>query len=335
MVWGLAWDPDGSRLLSGSFGGPQDQTILVWEGPRPVGPAAETALTFPARLNRLAFSPTGHSAVAAGFDGSLYVWDGDAGGAPTAVPAHDGEMVFGLAFSPDGARYATAAWDRSVRVFDAASHRQLHRLGLDWNGQAVAFSPDGRILAAAEWNGQVSLWDPHTGAKDRDLVGQLDLGYPATSLAFSPDGKWLAAGSADRTATVWRCDGWKKAATLKGHRGSVACVEFDPTSQRLVTGSWDGEVWVWDLQGTVLRRLPGHANRVNDLAFSSDGRWLATGSEDKRVRLFDWTRPEAPPTTFEHRGPVWGVAFHPDGRHLASAGWDKAVRYWALPDRSR
>ncbi|MGH3844617.1 MAG: caspase, EACC1-associated type [Pseudonocardiaceae bacterium] len=161
--------------------------------------------------------------------------------------------------------------------------------------RGVAFSPDGRLLATASADNTARLWSPATGAHLRTLTGH---DCPVQGVAFSSDGRLLATASADNTARLW-----------------------DPaTGQHLHT-----------LTGSSFERpVPGLAvgGGVTAVAFSPDGRLLATASHDNEVCLWDPATGQHLRTLTGHDGPVWGVAFSPDGRLLATSGEDNTARLW-------
>ncbi|MFM7426527.1 MAG: NB-ARC domain-containing protein [Elainella sp.] len=155
------------------------------------------------------------------------------------------------------------------------------------------------------------------------------------SVAFSPDGKWLAAGESNGTIQIWEVATGCKQMTLRQHRSWVWAVVFaphpgDPEQQILVSASDDYQIKLWDLQtGDCLRTLTGHQRSVNTLALSPDGQWIASGSLDTTIRLWNLRQPDQPPRVLAGHGQrVWSVTFSPSGRTLASASEDHTVKLW-------
>ncbi|KAG9086618.1 hypothetical protein FS749_003521 [Ceratobasidium sp. UAMH 11750] len=111
----------------------------------------------------------------------------------------------------------------------------------------------------------------------------------------------------------------------------VLCVAFSPNSRRIVSGSDDGTVRIWDAEtgDPVLEPLKGHTRGVNSVAFSPNGRWIASGSDDETIRLWDAETGEARlGPLLGHSGWVWSVAFSLDGRRIVSGSSDRTVHIW-------
>lgn len=287
-VTGVAFSPNGRLLAAASS---VDDNIRLWD----VATHRQLGTPFTASTDVLtvAFSPDGRTLAGGTSSGTILLWDVATHRQLGAGLTGHTDAVLSVAFSPDGRTLASASNDHTIRIWDVATHRQL---GIPLTGntdavQSVAFSPDGRILASAGADGTIRLWDP-TDRAYRELGTPLTVPTGSVlSVAFSPDGRTVAAASSD---TVWLWD-----AATRGQLGNPLTV---PTAAQNVAP-------------------PG----VKSVAFSADGRILATASDD--VRLWDVaTHRQIGGPLAGGTGQLAGVAFSPDGRRLASAGAD--LRLW-------
>ncbi len=230
--------------------------------------------------------------------------------------------VQSVAYSQDGRRLASGGYDGTVRVWDAVSGEHVHTLGNHPKSVGcVAFSPDGKHLAAVS-DRTVVIWDAASGERWRALE------YPTSQVGgvtFSPDGSQLATVVED-AVVVWSvAQGF---AVCRLEVPAVQSVAFSPDGQRLVVGRKD-IVEVWDLfRREAGQPLRGHTGSVYCVAWSPDGRWLASGGRDRTVKVWEAACGKAVFTCRGHTGHVVCVAFSPNSQRLASASMDTTVKLW-------
>ena len=156
-----------------------------------------------------------------------------------------------------------------------------------------------------------------------------------TSAAFAPDGQWFTTVGDDGIAHLWDPENGRERLAIK-HGAAIHSVAVSPDGQTLATAGADGKVRLFkSADGTAVHTLSGHEDRVLGAAFSpQDGRWLATCSRDRTVRVWDVaTGREAPGSPLRgHSWWVWSVAFSADQKQLVSAGQDGKVLVWSFGD---
>lgn len=361
----LAFSPDGTKLVTGGAHPPKPGHLEVWD----LATGKETLkLRGISGVRGVAFSPTGTTFATGDFAGTIILRDPATGQVQSVVRGHN-NGVNGLAFSPDGKLLASAGLDRTVKVWDVRvapnlplqQRRELRgHTGMVFG---VAFFPDGQTLVSCSDDRTARIWDLTNGKEKVALIGHQDA---IESVAVSPDGKLVATAGWDQTVRLWDAAIGQARGVLQESNGRVYAVAFSPTSPVLACASLDGTVSLWDLQtqqrlrnldqkpgpqqraglvgllGSVQGQGPlltaasldldgkgAHSAAVWTLAFSPDGKSLATGGSDNLARVWDLATfrnvkslvTGTPPVT-----PLQALACSPDGRTVAIAAADRTVQ---------
>jgi len=231
-------------------------------------------------------------------DGVAQVWDVTNQRFIQEVFKHENHAIYSAIFSPDSKLLATASEDKTVRVWDITSGKEIYRLQHDYPVYSVTFSRDGKYLATADGEGadpltqkpgtgNVRLWDAHTGREVKPLAP----GGAGISAVFSPNGRYLAAATGANIATVWEVPGGQVIQRLP-HGGNVWAVQFSPDNRYLATGSGDENAHIWDIFSGQEVTRSRHETVVQSVAFSPDGKQLASGSLDNTTRTLRFWRRE-------------------------------------------
>jgi WD40 repeat protein/tRNA A-37 threonylcarbamoyl transferase component Bud32/Tfp pilus assembly protein PilF len=279
------------------------------------------------------------------------LWDLASGQPLASLPV--GTDVRSVAFSPDGQLLAAGGGAVGqtgiVRLWDVATKSEKATLS-DFAEPvlAVAFAPDGKTLAtgttalehgwgnpltrliwakAGPRTGQVKIWDVEKATTLVTCDGQTG---GILSLAFSPDGTTLAAGGWDASLRLWHAESGQSQSTPMGFASYVWSVAFAPNGQLIAGGGkWDGRPELKTLLGSAETTVPSaHTAGITSIAFSADGKMLATASWDRTVRLKNVATGEELHTFKGHTSYVSSVAFSPDGEYLATGSWDGTVKIW-------
>jgi WD40 repeat protein len=275
------------------------------------------------------FAPDGKTLAVTEGHQELYLYD-PATGKERPLPGR-GERVLGAAaFSPDGKRLVTARSGHKqpgsiprdspidLVLWDVATGKRLASVPGHGGTIDVAFAPHGKSFATVDGSVSIRLWDAATCREWPRFTGHAG---PVTALAFTPAGRGLFSSSADRTIRLWDTERPGERAVLPGHENAVMSLSLTADGKTLASGGLDGTVRLWDVATRKGRTLASRHGSVSCVAFSPDGRTLATGDRGRggtggTLRLWDW-RAGKELHRRDDQGGAHCLSFAPDGKTLA------------------
>jgi len=235
--------------------------------------------------------------------------------------------VNSVTFSPDGQVIASGSDDLTIKLWDAATGKQLRSLSGHTDGvRSVAFSPDGKVVASGSGDITIRLWDAATGRQLRSLKAATSI----DSVIFRPDGKVLASCGA-QAIQLWDAATGAPLSSFGEQTDSIGSMAFCPDWKVIVSGdNYDRWVKLWDVAtGKPLITLEDYMmnGARSTVAFSPDGKVIASGdSFSKTIKLWDAA------TGKQLRliaSAVWPIVFSPDGKTLAGgSSVDGTIKLW-------
>jgi WD40 repeat protein len=238
-----------------------------------------------------------------------------------AAFAHQ-DVVYATVFSRDGRRILTASWDKTAKLWDAASGKLLTSFAHQGSVNAAVFSPDGARILTASSDKTAKLWDAASGK----LLAAFAHQGPVNAAAFSPDGTYIVTAGADKTARLWEAASGKLLAAF-AHQDAVNDAAFSPDGTYIVTASADKTAKLWGAASGQVVTSFGHQGIVYHAAFSPDGAQILTASRDRTAKLWEAASGKLL-ASFEHQDTVSTAVFSPDGTQILTASWDKTAKLW-------
>jgi WD40 repeat protein len=329
-VWAVACSPDGSKIVSGLANG----LLRVWDSQTSAGLA--TLEGHSEKVNSVAFSPDGAQLVSGSNDCSIRIWDMRLNEVISILPTHghpvtavlQSPAVTSVAFSPDGRQVVFGSCDKTVRIWDVQSTKEIALLqGHHEEVLSVSFSPDGALVASGSADGTMWVWDMQTPPPVVYIPEDTNR-EPTHAIAISPNGVRLVS-TAGKLGRVWDMQTRREIAVLDGHTDIIWVVAFSPDSNglRIVTGSRDKTVRVWYTQtGQELAKFSVN-NRPSAVALSADGSRVVVGMDNARMPVWDVLSGEQLALLVGHRDEMSAVALSPDGLRVVSRS-TKTTRLW-------
>ena len=334
----LAFSPDGHILASGTYPnmamGGDSAAIHLWDVI-----ARKEIRQFPAHdmlVTGVAFSPDGKTLASSGSDVAIRLWDVATGREINPSSAHR-SGVTRLIVSPADGSIITGGYDCTIRRWDPATGSELGRVGVHSRPiHDLAIAPGGQVLLSSSLDGIVQLWDVSTGREVHRLSNGQG-GRRAAGLAFAPDGRIATAGG-----KIWEVATGLELAMLQDDQGKSfipwlsGTVLFTPDGKGLISAGGDARLWDANT-GRKIRSITAPDLRINSIALSPDGRFLAGSIEnDRTIRLWHVASGREVERLVGHQDLSYALAFSPDSRLMASGAGDytrstdRSMRVWEL-----
>ena len=317
-IFSISFNPNGSVLatggwgqMSGFLGISNEYPIRLWSAN--TKQLLETFQGHTDDVTSLAFSPDGSILASGSRDDTIHVWYVNTGELLETFQRHSDDVT-SVVFSPDGRTLASGSEDDTIRLWNV--ELELDTGPILWDletGQQVANTRE-------EVNNTQQLLKIFEGHKDK-----------VNSITFSPDGRTLASGSVDGTVRLWDVNTGQETRTITTDNDSVESLVFSPDAMMLAGGT-SAALYLWDANtGQLLKRLQEkqhYFDDVADIAFSPDGRTLASSTRNRGIHLWDANTGQLLKILRESAS---RVSFSPNGLTLASLSDDTTIRLWEIP----
>ena len=323
----IAFSHKGDRLASASH----DGTVRVWDYERvPGDPAANVRVYIHnAEVNAVAFHPDSVFLAAGDSNRTIKIWNLASEQLERTLTGHEGK-VLSLAYSNDGKTLVSGGGPTLQRgevhfwEDDGATHHV--RDGLAGRILSVSISRDDKIAAAGS-DGILRIWNKKRSSEAISFRADPQI---VNGVAFAPDGLTLASAGQSGRVSLWNSSGGLETFTLPV-QGAMKAVALNPLGTHVAAaGIPHGKVYVWSFEYPDQRKeYQAHSTGVSTLAFSPDNRFLASGGDDRVVRIVDYRRPGTAPVLLEgHTTPrIEAIAYRPDGAVIASTDGDMIRLY--------
>jgi WD40 repeat protein len=358
-VFSVSFCFNGQTLLSASY----DNTIRLWQRQHNGTFKLHKFIRYNEEVRAVSLSPDCQTIATASLKNfTVRIWNLDGKLIKTFLPKHR-DQVKGLYFSPDSQIIASSSWDKTIKIWNIKDGKLLRNIGGDTEFYKVIFvdnktiasasadgdikvlnlngkvlkptfdghrdsvldlnvSRDGKTIVSTSRDGTVKLWNREDGKLLKNVQ------YPGSFVnqaSFSPDSKMIALAGEDKAVKLWSREGI--VLPTKDLHGSS--LSFSSDGQKIISGDKNGNVMLWQGNGSFLKGWKAHDKTILKVAFSPNNQVIASASLDGTVKVWNLNK-----TLIKilagHTSSVLDLSFSPDGQSIASASADKTVRLWRL-----
>ncbi|OZJ02963.1 hypothetical protein BZG36_04519 [Bifiguratus adelaidae] len=279
------------------------------------------------------FGPNWESATSSSADATVRCWDG-ATGEPTHVLTDHKMGVISVDVDRQGTTLATSSIDAQIHVYDLTNEPTLKQTvnSVPTEAWTIKLSPEGDLVASGAHNGNLNLYSVASGEKVQSLATRKRF---LMSVAYSHDGHYVAGGADNGTIYIFNTETGQLVHTMSGHALPTRALVFSPDSKTLISGSDDKRIHIHDIQhGNIAASLSGHASWVLSVDTPREASGLAinqiaSGSSDKKCKIWDLGMRTCLETMDAHEDQVWAVAYNPNGTKIVTASDDKSLRWYS------
>jgi len=273
-----------------------------------------------APVNRVLFHPIFSLMITASEDATLKVWDFETGDYERTLKGHT-DSVQDMAFDNGGKLLVSCAADMAIKLWDFTTYECTKTLmGHDHNVSSVAFVPTGDYILSASRDKSIKMWEVATGycvktyTGHREWVRMIRILPPASDPSSGSGGSasLFASCSNDQTVRVWQVETKECKIELRDHDHVVECI-----------------AWAPEAAGPAIKEAASDPNSGSSGA-APGGPFLASGSRDKTIKVWDVTSGQCLFSLVGHDNWVRGLSWHPGGKYLLSASDDKSLRIWDI-----
>lgn len=285
----------------------------------------------PSAVTAIAFAPDGKSIAAGSNDSTIYLWDPATQKEQKQIKGMQ-QRVTAVLITPDGKSLVAGSQLGMVSVWDLPQQQQrMASHSGRGSAMALALSPDGQNLVSGGEDRRMFVREVATGRFHRIIHGHTG---KINAISYCSDGRHFASAAADKTCRIWDSTNGQEVRKLDTNEATgFQSVAYSPDGKKLVTGTKD-LIQIWDpATGKELAKMPGHKGLVNALAFSKDGKMLASVGEDGDVQVWDPASGRLMRRLGRHNKAANALAFAPDGKTLATGGEDNQLLIWDVSPR--